>query len=146
MPTTIKHMPGLDGLRGIAVLAVVLFHTALTWGTNGYVGVDIFFVLSGYLITRLLLAERRQTGTISLRRFYVRRVLRLYPALAVTCVAVLLLGLAAHRLSVIGPSVVASAFYYANWWLYTGHDMVLLDHTWTLSIEEHLYAIWPAVV
>src|SRR5690242_16250050 len=87
-PGAEKYSPALDGVRGLAVLAVVAFHSRESWFPGGFVGVDIFFVLSGFLITRILIAERRRTGTVSFRRFYIRRGLRLLPALVVVCILV----------------------------------------------------------
>ena len=137
---------GLDGLRGIAVLAVVVFHLSVGWATNGYVGVDIFFALSGFLITWLLLDERARTGRIGLPQFYMRRVLRLYPALFVTVVGVLLLGVLADQIGRVLPGALAALAYVANWWIYAGNEAVLLEHTWTLAIEEHFYLVWPILV
>ena len=136
----------LDGLRGLAVLAVVVFHLAAGWAVNGYVGVDVFFALSGFLITALLLGERARTGRIALPQFYARRLLRLYPALLVTVLGVLLLGVLAGQPGRVVPGAVAALAYAANWWIYTGHEAVLLDHTWTLAIEEHFYLLWPVLV
>src|SRR5204862_2837407 len=86
-PTTLRYLPGLDGLRGLSVLAVVVFHHYLVggheagWAPGGFLGVEVFFCVSGYLITSLLLSERRETGRVSLRMFYMRRARRLLPAL-----------------------------------------------------------------
>lgn len=136
------HWPGLDGLRGIAALAVVLFH-ARFWFANGYAGVDVFFALSAFLITSLLLREHARHGAIALRRFYARRVLRLYPALLLAGAGVLALGLVSQRLDRVGPAALAALAYVSNWWIYLGHPAPLLEHTWTLAIEEHFYALWP---
>src|SRR5580700_8762705 len=87
-----RYQPEIDGLRAVAITPVVLFHAGVPGLRGGYVGVDVFFVLSGFLITRLLLAELRQTGTIDLAGFYARRVRRLLPALAVVVTAVLIAG------------------------------------------------------
>lgn len=140
------HWPALDGLRGIAVLAVILFHAFPDWTPNGFTGVDVFFGLSGFLITALLLRERRLTGRISLRDFYVRRLLRLYPALVAAVAAVTLLAVLAGVLSEFWRSALAVLLYLAHIWIYTGHDAWLLEHTWTLSLEEHYYLVWPAVL
>ena len=137
---------GLDGLRGIAVLAVLVFHASIGWSVNGYVGVDIFFCLSGFLITWLLLEEHSHSGRVDLRAFYVRRVLRLYPALVAAILGVLALGVAVGDPGRVAPGGVAALFYLANWWLYTGHHALLLEHTWTLSLEEHFYFVWPLLL
>lgn len=140
------HWPGLDGLRGVAAVAVVLFHAGFGPAVNGYAGVDVFFALSGFLITSLLLRERARSGAIALGRFYIRRLLRLYPALLATCLFVVLVAAATHKLDrEVGPAV-AALLYVANWWIYLGKPAPLLDHTWTLSIEEHFYAIWPVAL
>lgn len=137
---------GLDGLRGLAVLAVVIFHLSVGWATNGYVGVDVFFALSGFLITWLLLDERSRTGQIGLPQFYMRRILRLYPALVATVLVVLVLGVLAGQSERVLPGAVAALAYAANWWIYTGHEALLLEHTWTLAIEEHFYLVWPVLI
>ena len=138
--------PGLDGLRGIAAVAVLFFHAQLGFADNGYVGVDVFFALSGFLITSILLGEIDRTGRVRFRRFYVRRALRLLPALAAACLAVFLIGLAAGRAGEFGRGALAAFVYVANWWMYTGRPAPLLDHTWTLAIEEHFYAVWPVLL
>jgi peptidoglycan/LPS O-acetylase OafA/YrhL len=140
------HWSGLDGLRGAAAVAVVLFHAAFGPFVNGYAGVDVFFVLSGFLITSLVLREHARTGTVSLPRFYARRVLRLYPALAAACLGVLALAVVTGRLATVGDAALASLLYVSNWWIYLGHPAPLLEHTWTLAIEEHFYLYWPPVL
>lgn len=138
--------PGLDGLRGIAAVAVLFFHAQLGFAHNGYVGVDVFFALSGFLITSILLGELDRTGRVRFRRFYVRRALRLLPALAAACLTVVLIGLATGRAGELGRGALAAFVYVANWWMYTGRPAPLLDHTWTLAIEEHFYAVWPILL
>lgn len=140
------YWPALDGLRGIAVLAVVLFHLHAPGGANGYVGVDAFFALSGFLITSLLLSERAKTGWISLPRFYARRGLRLLPALIATVTLACLAGVLTGTLAKVGPGALAALFYVANWWIYLGGAAPLMEHTWTLAIEEHFYLVWPLLV
>lgn len=137
---------GLDGLRAAGVMAVVVFHASLGWAVNGYAGVDVFFALSGFLITWLLIAERQRTGTIALPAFYMRRFLRLVPALTVTLVIVSLLAVASDSPAVVLRGVLASMVYLSNWWMAIGHEMPLLEHTWTLAIEEHFYIVWPIIV
>lgn len=138
--------PSLDGLRGIAAIVVVLFHAQFGFAVNGYVGVDVFFALSGFLITSILLSEIARRGTVRLRRFYLRRLLRLYPALVTTCLLVLAAGAVGGHLGEVGPGVGAALLYVANWWMYTGHTAPLLEHTWTLAIEEHFYFVWPLLL
>jgi peptidoglycan/LPS O-acetylase OafA/YrhL len=150
--------PALDGLRAVAVLAVIIYHFGLLPG--GYLGVDLFFVLSGFLITSLLIREwDRRRGHIGFRDFYLRRVLRLFPALgcviAVTVALTVFLELfrpPSNRLYVVGtleglPLVVTFA---GNWARaldpasFLG-SLGLLGHTWSLAIEEQFYLLWPAL-
>ena len=151
----LRHLPALDGLRGLAVAGVLLFHAGHLSG--GYLGVDLFFVLSGFLITTLLLTEWDSDGTISLRRFWLRRARRLLPA-----VFVVLLGVVAYAVFVADPveldgirwDSVATLAYVANWRaILTGDgywDLFTvpspLEHTWSLAIEEQFYLVWPLVV
>lgn len=146
----IKYIPGLDGLRGMAILIVMLFHTGLPFFRGGFIGVDIFFVLSGFLITSLLLSEVTLTGKINLRYFYMRRILRLLPALILLLLTV---TLAAQALDLKGAaqtditSSLITLFYSANWVrAFNLHSMGLLSHTWSLSIEEQFYMLWPVVL
>ncbi len=149
------HVPALDGLRGAAVAAVLLFHADRLSG--GWLGVDLFFVLSGYLITSLLLAEQATTGGISLTGFWVRRVRRLLPAALVVVAGVALYGWLLARpvdLGRIRSDGLATIFYVANWhtiWEGSSYwDLSLapspLQHTWSLAIEEQFYLVWPVVV
>jgi peptidoglycan/LPS O-acetylase OafA/YrhL len=136
----------LDGLRSLAVLVVVAFHANGLLG-HGSLGVDVFFVLSGFLITSLLVAEWDRRGRIDLRRFYVKRFLRLAPALVVLCAAVVVIAVvSASRPREVAEGAVASALYVANLWLYSGHDMPLLQHTWTLALESQFYLLWPVLI
>ena len=142
MPAQASRWLALDGLRGLAVTAVVLFHLGLA--TRGYLGVDVFFVLSGFLITRLLVAELERADTISRRRFYVRRLLRLYPAFAVVvgcCVVVAVLT--RRAVPAMLHDAAASLLYVSN---LTGVQGGLLDHTWSLSLEEQFYLLWPVLL
>lgn len=141
-----SYWPGLDGLRGIAALAVIIFHAHLGLAANGYVGVDVFFALSGFLITSLLLVETQRHAHIRLLRFYMRRMLRLWPALVATCALVMAAAAATGQLSDAAPGTLAVLVYIGNWWMYTGRPAPLLDHTWTLAIEEHFYAVWPLLL
>ncbi|HET8929939.1 MAG TPA: acyltransferase [Acidimicrobiales bacterium] len=150
----IAYVPALDGLRGLAVAAVVAFHVGHLEG--GYLGVDLFFVLSGYLITSLLLAEEATTDRIKLVRFWGRRARRLLPALAV-----MLLGVAAYARFVAAASElhrirwdgIATMLYVANWrevfsrvnyWSLFDSPSPL-NHTWSLAIEEQFYLVWPLI-
>lgn len=138
------NWPALDGLRCLAVVAVMLYHADLQVAAEGFAGVDVFFVLSGFLITALLLVERDEDGTISLKAFYARRALRLYPALVGVVVFVLLVALATQEhIRAVGEGALATLFYVANIWIDTGHDTIFLQHTWTLALEEQFYLLWP---
>jgi peptidoglycan/LPS O-acetylase OafA/YrhL len=146
-----RHVPELDGLRGIAIIAVLIHHelTPLRM-KGGFLGVDLFFVLSGYLITSLLLGEFEKTRSISLRNFYIRRVLRLGPALALYLVACLVVTYQTELISLTRQVwlIVIALLYSTNWRMAFGWDPVL-DPTaiiWSLSIEEQFYLVWPILV
>jgi peptidoglycan/LPS O-acetylase OafA/YrhL len=146
--------PGLDGIRAVAVLTVILFHTSVLrffqtpWLPGGHAGVDLFFVLSGFLITSLLLRELADNGHIRLLAFWGRRVLRLYPALVVVLAASTLYVSVRHEnMGAQLTSVASGAFYVANWraiWGWAGNSD--LGHLWSLSIEEQFYIFWPPVL
>ena len=143
---SLGHRPGLDGLRAIAVLLVMGAHAKVSgFIYAGQSGVIMFFALSGFLITTLLVEEGRATGRFSLIRFYLRRALRLLPALAVMVLVVSIADRALHH-----PNwkldAVAVAFYFANWLKVTGAQMGPLDHTWTLAVEEQFYLLWPVLL
>lgn len=135
----------LDGLRAVAV-CLVLLHHRVPWAPGGFLGVDVFFALGGFLITTLLLRERARNGRINLRRFYLRRILRLYPALLACVVLTIPLWLwapAEDGQRGWTASASAATFYYANFvWPHLGP----LAHTWSLSIEEQFYLLWPLVL
>jgi peptidoglycan/LPS O-acetylase OafA/YrhL len=145
------YVPALDGLRALAVMAVLLYHAGVGWMTGGYLGVDLFFVLSGFLITRLLLDEWASSGRIDLVGFWRRRAARLLPAVAVLLAVCPLVFRDRSRL---GGDVLATAAYVANWRLVFGDVSYFqqfeapspLQHTWSLAIEEQWYVVWPVVV
>jgi peptidoglycan/LPS O-acetylase OafA/YrhL len=151
-----QRLPGLDGLRAIGVAAVVLFHLDPQLLPGGFLGVDLFFVVSGFLITRLLLTEIAQHGRLRVGRFYGRRVRRLFPAVAVLLVAVSLAGTLVWRdeLATLRGSVGSSLSYVTNWWLIGAHQSYfvstgrppMLQHLWSLAIEEQYYLLWPAII
>lgn len=126
------HRPGLDGLRGVAILLVLGLHWWPAWFPGGNIGVDLFFVLSGFLITRLLIEEHDRTGRVDLRGFYLRRARRLAPALGV------LLAVCATA-----SGAIWTLLYVANWSRAAGGMQGPLEHTWTLAIEEQFYVLWP---
>lgn len=147
----------IDGLRAVSILLVVGYHAGLAGLPGGYVGVDVFFVLSGYLITGLLIAERNRTGRVALGEFYARRLRRLLPLASLVLVATLLAGMwllpPLAREGLVGDAR-AAAFYVANWRFagqataYSDTEVTdsLLVHYWSLSIEEQFYLLWPALI
>lgn len=154
---TIAYQPALDGVRALAVAAVLAFHGGLGWLPGGFLGVDAFFVLSGYLITSLLLAERARLGRIRLGTFWARRARRLLPALVVVLVATPVAFrtiLPPFELDLLRLDAFAALGYVANWrMIYRGGDYFTqtsapspLQHTWSLGIEEQFYLVWPLVV
>lgn len=153
-PAAAPRWPALDGLRGLAVLAVMAYHLGHLEG--GYLGVDLFFVLSGFLITSLLLREGTATGGVDLRHFWVRRARRLLPALAVALVGVVVAArtwLDHSTLPALRVDALTTAGYVANWRFatqstggYFAADPSPLRHTWSLAIEEQYYLVWPLVV
>jgi peptidoglycan/LPS O-acetylase OafA/YrhL len=144
------YRPALDGLRGLAVLAVMAHHSPLRdLAGGGFLGVDLFFVLSGFLITALLLEEHADTGSIHLGRFYLRRALRLLPALFLLLLFCCLLALGCRspvRAWMIYRPVLLTACHAANWYWYFGVPLYLLGHAWSLSLEEQFYLAWPPVL
>ena len=151
----IPYRPDVDGLRAVAVLSVLGFHAFPEFFPGGYIGVDIFFVISGYLITSILAAELRQ-GQWSLAGFYARRILRIFPALFLVLLAVLLFGwhtLLAHEYSQVGKHVAMGAGFVANFafWFEAGYfdrasELKPLLHLWSLGIEEQFYILWPLLL
>lgn len=154
--TSLGHVPGLDGIRGIAVVIVLLYHHSITWITGGELTVSMFFTLSGFLITRLLVAEWGRTETISLRSFYERRVRRLFPASFVVLLAVAVLWTlfpgSGRRFA---PwEWLSGLFYFENVYLQSaGKDYGglfglgnPLQHLWSLSLEEQVYLVFPVLV
>ncbi len=153
-----RFQPGLEGLRGLAVAAVLVFHGGFSWATGGFLGVSTFFTLSGYLITSLLLLEHRSTGTISLRRFWGRRFRRLMPASLVCLAAVVLLFApfiaSASQLETLRGDVISALAYVANWhFVFTGQSYEALFtapspvlHFWSLAIEEQFYVLFPLLM
>ena len=149
--------PEIEGMRGLAILIVVLFHCGMPGFSGGFVGVDVFFVLSGFLITGLLVAEVQKTSEISLVQFYARRVRRLLPASALTMIATLLIGamiLAPHELDSAGHASrsaalnISNIFFDINAGDYFAPNVKSnpLLHTWSLAVEEQFYLFWPLLL
>jgi peptidoglycan/LPS O-acetylase OafA/YrhL len=151
-PFRLSYLPALDGLRGCAVLLVLLYHVDYLFGVaggrfnGGYVGVDLFFVLSGFLITALLVQEYEQTGTIHFAHFYARRALRLAPCLGLVLAACLLtaaLAASPEEARDLRRGVLLSACYAGNFFWCLARPAPELAHTWSLAVEEHFYLLWP---
>jgi peptidoglycan/LPS O-acetylase OafA/YrhL len=153
----LPYMPGIDGLRALAVLAVFVyhFHNGGGWLPGGFLGVDVFFVISGYLITSLLLSEYRKEGRVDLLRFWLRRARRLLPAVGVLIAAVMILAAFFDfgQISRLRADALASMGYVTNWELIFSHQSYfeqfarpsLFRHLWSLAVEEQFYLLWPIV-
>jgi peptidoglycan/LPS O-acetylase OafA/YrhL len=150
------RLPGLDGLRALAVLGVVFYHLDVAWLPGGFLGVDVFFVLSGFLITTLLVEEVERTGRVGMRDFYLRRARRLLPGLFLLLAVISVLAVVAlpEERGELRRDV-ASALMYVSNWSYIVVDQSyfeavgrppLLQHLWSLAVEEQFYLVWPAVV
>ena len=164
MSTPVRRLgpvPALDGFRGIAVLVVILFHTPLLLYprgigvasldralAGGFLGVDLFFVLSGFLITALLLSEENQHGSIGLGSFYVRRALRLLPALYLVLAAFFVYAHVVDHPPVGASSTIGYALVYLSNWQQIWHPLTGegLTHLWSLAVEEQFYLLWPLVL
>jgi peptidoglycan/LPS O-acetylase OafA/YrhL len=153
----IGYRPALDGIRAIAVMMVIAYHFDYRWAPGGFLGVDVFFVLSGYLITSLLIHEHGRSGRIDLPQFWLRRARRLFPALIVMMVVVgLWISMTAgpFELAMRREDMIWTAFYGSNWHLILSRQDYFealagaspLRHTWSLAVEEQFYLAWPLVV
>ena len=150
------YLPALDGLRAVSVVAVVLYHLGGAIVIGGYLGVEVFFVVSGYLITTIVLAERDGRGHVDLRRFWSRRARRLLPAVLALLVAVCVWALLFARgdVATFRGDALSSLFYVQNWWAIISAESYFagfgrpspLRHLWSLAIEEQFYVFWPIVV
>jgi peptidoglycan/LPS O-acetylase OafA/YrhL len=151
-----RYMPGLDGLRALAVLAVIAYHLNLPWAPGGLLGVCIFFVLSGYLITDILVTQWQLSGSFNLKEFWLGRARRLLPALFVMLAGIIVwLSLRdPERLSSLWNDVIAAVCYTSNWWLIFHKVSYFasfgppspLGHLWSLAIEEQFYLLWPLLL
>ena len=148
-----RYMPGLDGLRALAVLAVIAYHEQLGWAPGGLLGVGVFFTLSGYLITDLLLGQWARSGGLNLGDFWLRRARRLLPALFVMLAVVTawVTVVSPSRLASLRGAVAAAATYSSNWFYIYTHNSYFarfappgpFDHLWSLAVEEQFYLVWP---
>ena len=151
----LPYQPALDGLRALAVMAVLLYHANLAWIPGGFLGVEMFFVISGYLITSLLLAEWEEAGRIDFKSFWVRRARRLFPALflllaGVSACAIIFLP---SEVAALRGDVLSTAGYVNNWYQVFSHKSYfesvgrpsLLRHMWSLAVEEQFYLVWPVL-
>jgi peptidoglycan/LPS O-acetylase OafA/YrhL len=155
IPAVVPYLPGLDGLRALAVVAVIFYHANHSWLEGGFLGVEVFFVISGYLITLLLVAESQRTGTVNLREFWIRRARRLLPALWTLLVGITIYVSLFKRseLGTLRGDVLAGFFYISNWFqIHTGSSyfsafaFAPLRHLWSLAVEEQFYLIWPLLM
>ncbi len=151
----VPYLPGLDGMRALAVVAVMIYHANSDWLKGGFLGVEVFFVISGYLITLLLISEKERSDTVDMKQFWLRRARRLLPALFAMLFA-LTVWTALFERSTLGKlrgDLVAAVGYSSNWYqIYTGagysaaNDFAPLRHLWSLAVEEQFYLIWPIVM
>lgn len=152
----LPYLPGLDGLRALAVVAVLLYHAGATWMPGGFLGVEVFFVISGYLITARLFAEWREWNHIELGTFWLRRARRLLPAVLVMIAGALTFAVAFLPEQVAGlrADAAAAVAYVTNWYFVLVHESYfesvgrpsLFQHLWSLAIEEQFYLLWPLIL
>ena len=155
-PNKLPLLPGLDGLRAFSVAAVLLYHAQASWLPGGFLGVEFFFVISGFLITAQLLIEYRQHGRIGLGHFWQRRARRLLPAVFVLLLVVIAGSLAflPEEVTEVREAMLASLAYVTNWYLIFNHQSYfeslgrppLLQHLWSLAVEEQFYVVWPILL
>ncbi|HXU23541.1 MAG TPA: acyltransferase family protein, partial [Tepidiformaceae bacterium] len=149
------YLPGIDGMRAIAVAAVLFYHAGMGWLPGGYLGVEVFFVISGFLITALLLTEWENTGRVDLPGFWLRRARRLLPAVGALLLVVLIISMVflPDQIARLREDALAAAFYVTNWHLIFSHQPYfetigrpsLLQHLWSLAVEEQFYILWPPI-
>lgn len=151
----VPYLPGLDGMRALAVIAVLVYHANPEWLAGGFLGVEVFFVISGYLITLLLMEERERTGTVSIGAFWMRRARRLLPALFLMLFMLLTYTwmFRADELGKLRGDMLGGLLYVSNWyqiWVGQGYtasgDFAPLRHLWSLGVEEQFYLLWPIVM
>ena len=153
--SSVPYLRGLDGMRALAVIAVMVYHANSSWLPGGFIGVEVFFVISGYLITLLLIGEHERSGRISLGQFYLRRARRLLPALflMLALVTVYTAMFKREELGRLRGDVLAALGYVSNWfqiWVGQGYtaegQFAPLRHLWSLAVEEQFYLVWPLVM
>lgn len=151
----VPYLPGLDGMRAIAVVAVMVYHANSSWLQGGFIGVEVFFVISGYLITLLLIAEHEKSGAVDMKSFWVRRFRRLLPALfaMLTLLSIWTALFERDALGKLRGDVLGGVAYISNWYqIYIGagysaaNDFAPLRHLWSLAVEEQFYLVWPIVM
>jgi peptidoglycan/LPS O-acetylase OafA/YrhL len=151
----VPYLPGLDGMRALAVIAVLVYHANSEWLPGGFLGVEIFFVISGYLITLLLMAEREASGTVKLGAFWMRRARRLLPALFLMLFVLLTYTwiFKSSELGKLRGDMLGGLLYVSNWyqiWVGQGYsstgDFAPLRHLWSLGVEEQFYLVWPVAM
>ncbi|TFH17583.1 MAG: acyltransferase, partial [Acidimicrobiales bacterium] len=151
----VPYLPGLDGMRALAVMAVMVYHANADWLPGGYLGVEVFFVISGYLITLLLISEKERTSTVDMKHFWFRRARRLLPALFTLLIAITIWTSLFDReaLGKLRGDVIAALLYVSNWYqIWTGagytasNEFAPLRHLWSLAVEEQFYVVWPLVM
>jgi peptidoglycan/LPS O-acetylase OafA/YrhL len=151
-----SYMPGLDGLRALAVFAVIGYHLGLPFTPGGFLGVTLFFVLSGYLITDILLSEWAHNAAISLKNFFIRRAKRLVPAILflIICLAAYITAFRPDLIENLKSAALPAAFFFSNWWYifngtpYFSYSVTpsLLNHFWSLAVEAQFYLVWPVLL
>jgi peptidoglycan/LPS O-acetylase OafA/YrhL/lysophospholipase L1-like esterase len=151
--TRMGYQPALDGLRALSVLAVILYHAGIHWIPGGFIGVEVFFVVSGFLITSLMIDEQHVSGKVSLKQFWVRRARRLLPALFTMLIASLVAVTFFVKDSApdFRQDVLPALGYFSNWWqiyfvdtpYFAANSLPMLRHLWSLAVEEQWYVLWP---
>lgn len=150
-----KYLPGLDGIRAIAVIAIIIFHLNPKWLPGGFLGVDTFFVISGYLIAMLLINEYEKTGTINILQFWIRRMKRLFPPVLFMILIVIqyIIFFDQSLLYQLKKDVIAALLYISNWWYifdglsyFESFEARPLEHLWSLAIEEQFYLLFPLIL